>query len=121
MRSSRCPAGWADRRQRVINERHATGIISYPALIVSCNTPISATTERMRATGTGQPRSTASRRRLRTAGHPWQDFDARTRRDSLDHAREHMGDEQLKRAYAQGLALGLDKGLDLALGKPGPA
>ena len=46
MRSSRCPAGWADRRQRVINEKHATGVISYPASIVSCNTPISATTER---------------------------------------------------------------------------
>ena len=46
MRSSRCPAGWADRRQRVINEKHATGVISYPAPIVSCNTPISATTER---------------------------------------------------------------------------
>ena len=34
-------------------------------------------------------------------GHPWQEFDARDRRDSLDQARAHLGDEQLERAYAR--------------------
>ena len=34
-------------------------------------------------------------------GHPWQELDARNRRDSLDQARAHLGDEQLERAYAR--------------------
>jgi len=46
---------------------------------------------------------------------------ARYRRDSLDQARAHLGDEQLERAYAQGMTLSLDKALDLALPKAGPA
>ena len=50
-------------------------------------------------------------------GNPWQEFDARYRRDSLDQARAHLGDEQLERAYAQGMALSLEKALDLALRK----
>jgi predicted ATPase/class 3 adenylate cyclase/tetratricopeptide (TPR) repeat protein len=54
-------------------------------------------------------------------GNPWQELAARDRRDSLDQARAHMGDEQLDRAYAQGMALSLDKALDLALPKAGPA
>ena len=54
-------------------------------------------------------------------GHPWQEADARDRRDSLDQARAHLGDEQLERAYAQGMALSLEKALDLALPKAGPA
>jgi predicted ATPase/class 3 adenylate cyclase/tetratricopeptide (TPR) repeat protein len=54
-------------------------------------------------------------------GNPWQELSARDRRDSLDQARAHMGDEQLDRAYAQGMALSLDKALDLALPKAGPA
>jgi predicted ATPase/class 3 adenylate cyclase/tetratricopeptide (TPR) repeat protein len=54
-------------------------------------------------------------------GNSWQEFAARDRRDSLDQARAHLGDEQLERAYAQGLALGLEKALDLALPKTGPA
>jgi predicted ATPase/class 3 adenylate cyclase/tetratricopeptide (TPR) repeat protein len=53
-------------------------------------------------------------------GNPWQEFDARYRRDSLDQARAHLGDEQLERAYAQGMALGLEKALDLALRRPDP-
>ena len=53
-------------------------------------------------------------------GNPWQEPDARYRRDSLDQARAHLGDEQLERAYAQGMALSLDKALDLALPKSGP-
>ena len=54
-------------------------------------------------------------------GNPWQEVDARDRRDSLDQARAHLGDEQLERAYAQGMALSLEKALDLALPKAGPA
>jgi hypothetical protein len=44
----------------------------------------------------------------------------RNRRDSLDQARAHLGDEQLEQAYAQGMALSLNKALDLALPKAGP-
>ena len=54
-------------------------------------------------------------------GSPWQEFDARDRQDSLDQARAHLGDEQLERAYAQGMALSLDQALDLALRRAGPA
>ena len=54
-------------------------------------------------------------------GNSWQEFAARDRRDSLDQARAHLGDEQLERACAQGMALSLDKALDLALPKTGPA
>ena len=54
-------------------------------------------------------------------GNPWQEFDARYRQDSLDQARAGLGDEQLERAYAQGMALSLEKALDLALGKAGSA
>jgi predicted ATPase/class 3 adenylate cyclase len=56
--------------------------------------------------------------RDRTA-YPWQVYDAHRRQDSLDQARAHLGDEQLERAYAQGMALSLDKALNLALGKAG--
>ena len=52
-------------------------------------------------------------------GHPWQEGEARDRRDSLDQARAHLGDEHLKRAHAHGMALGLEKALDLALPKSG--
>jgi predicted ATPase len=58
---------------------------------------------------------------LDRTGNPWQELSARDRRDSLDQARARLGDEQLERAYAQGRALSLDKALDLALPKPGPA
>ncbi len=54
-------------------------------------------------------------------GNPWQKLAARDRRDSLDQARAHLGDEQLERAYARGMALSLEKALDLALPKAGPA
>ncbi len=52
---------------------------------------------------------------------PWEEFDTRRRQDSLDQARAHLGDEQLERAYARGMALSLEKALDLALRRPGPA
>jgi predicted ATPase len=54
-------------------------------------------------------------------GNPWQGRHARDRRDSLDQARAHLGDEQLERAYATGMALSLEKALDLALPQAGPA
>ena len=57
-------------------------------------------------------------------GNPWQEsapLEARNRRDSLAQVRAHLGDEQLERAYAQGMALSLEKALDLALGKASPA
>ena len=56
---------------------------------------------------------------LDRTGNPWQEPDARDRRDSLNQARAHLGDEQLERAYAQGMALSLEKALDLALPKAG--
>ena len=49
--------------------------------------------------------------------NPWQEPDARYRQDSLDQARTHLGDEQLDRSYAQGMALSLDQALDLAFGR----
>jgi predicted ATPase/class 3 adenylate cyclase len=57
-------------------------------------------------------------------GNPWQEsapLEARNRRDSLAQVRAHLGDEQLERAYAQGMALSLENTLDLALGKAAPA
>jgi len=55
-------------------------------------------------------------------GNPWQEeFDALYRRDSLSQARAHLGDEQLERTYAQGMALSPEKALDLAFGKAGSA
>ncbi len=53
-------------------------------------------------------------------GIPWEEFDARYRRDSLDQARARLGDEQLERAYAQGMALSLDQAVDLSLRRPDP-
>ncbi len=50
-------------------------------------------------------------------GIPWDEFDARYRRDSLAQARARMGEEQLERAYAQGMALSIEKALDLALSR----
>ncbi len=52
---------------------------------------------------------------------PWPELSARYRRDSLAQARARLGDEQLERVYAQGMALSLEKALDLALGKAGSA
>jgi hypothetical protein len=54
-------------------------------------------------------------------GNPWDESAARDRQDSLNQARAHLGDGQLERAYAQGMALSLDRALDLALGRAGPA
>ena len=45
----------------------------------------------------------------------WHELSARWHRDSLAQVRAHLGDEQLERAYAQGMALSPEKALDLAL------
>ena len=45
----------------------------------------------------------------------WNELSARWRQDSLGQARAHLGDEQLERAYATGMALSPEKALDLAL------
>jgi hypothetical protein len=52
---------------------------------------------------------------------PWDESDACEGQDLLDQARAHLGDEQQERANAQGRVLSLEKALDLALGKAGPA
>ena len=57
---------------------------------------------------------------LDRTGVAWDEGDARERRDSLGQARAHLGDEQLERAYAQGMALSPEKALDLALPRAGP-
>jgi predicted ATPase len=48
-------------------------------------------------------------------GEPWQEPEARYRRESLGQLRARQGDEQADRAYAEGMALSLDQALDLAL------
>jgi predicted ATPase/class 3 adenylate cyclase len=58
---------------------------------------------------------------LDRTGTPWQEVEARNRRDSLGQVRAHVGDEQLERAYRQGMTLSLDQALDLALSSAGPA
>ena len=52
----------------------------------------------------------------RTA-EPWQDPESGYRQENLDGVRAALGDEQFERAYARGMALGLDQALDLALGR----
>jgi predicted ATPase/class 3 adenylate cyclase len=58
---------------------------------------------------------------LDRTGPPWQEVEARDRRDSLGQVCAHMGDEQLERAYGQGMTLSLDQALDLALRRSDPA
>jgi predicted ATPase/class 3 adenylate cyclase/Tfp pilus assembly protein PilF len=58
---------------------------------------------------------------LDRTGVQWAELEARDRQDSLDQARAHVGDEQLERAYAQGMALSLKEAIDLALPTAGPA
>ena len=51
---------------------------------------------------------------LDRAGEPWQEPEARYRRESLAEVRAHLGPEQSERDYARGLALSFDEMLDLA-------
>jgi predicted ATPase/class 3 adenylate cyclase len=53
---------------------------------------------------------------LDPTGQPWEELEARYRRDSLDQVRGHLG-EQFEQAYARGLALSYDEAFDLASGK----
>ena len=52
---------------------------------------------------------------LDPTGEAWQDPEARYRGESLSRLRARPGDEHADRAYAEGMALSLDKALDLAL------
>jgi len=49
---------------------------------------------------------------------PWEDVEARYRRDSLDQVHAHLGQDQFNRAYASGMALSFDEALDLASARP---
>jgi predicted ATPase/class 3 adenylate cyclase len=51
---------------------------------------------------------------LDRTGEPWQEPEARYRRESLAQARAHLGEEQSERDYARGMALSPDELLDLA-------
>jgi tetratricopeptide (TPR) repeat protein len=46
---------------------------------------------------------------------PWQEPEARYRRDSLHNIRASLGEEQFARAYAKGITLSLDQALGLVL------
>jgi predicted ATPase/class 3 adenylate cyclase len=50
-------------------------------------------------------------------GEPWQHPEAGYRQRSLEEARASLGEQRFERAYARGMALGLDQALDLALGR----
>ncbi len=54
-------------------------------------------------------------------GNPWQELEAHRRQDSLDQANAHLGDEQLERAFAHGMALSADEALHLTLPITSPA
>jgi hypothetical protein len=60
---------------------------------------------------------------LDRSGEPWQEPEARYRRESLAQVRAHLSQEQSERDYARGRALSADEILDLASRKdprPGP-
>jgi predicted ATPase/class 3 adenylate cyclase len=54
---------------------------------------------------------------LDPTGQPWEELEARYRRDSLDQVRAHLGQEHFKQAHATGMTLSSDQALDLASGK----
>ncbi|HET9255209.1 MAG TPA: hypothetical protein VFO16_08405, partial [Pseudonocardiaceae bacterium] len=51
---------------------------------------------------------------LDRTGQPWEELEARYRRDSLDQVRTHLGQEQLEQARAEGMTLSSDEALNLA-------
>ncbi len=53
---------------------------------------------------------------LDQTGVQLEELDDRNRQESLGRARAALGDEQVQRAYARGMALSLDRAIDLALG-----
>ena len=54
---------------------------------------------------------------LDRAGEPWQDPEARYRRESLAGVRARLGADQADRAYAEGIAFSIDEAHDLARGQ----
>ncbi len=58
---------------------------------------------------------------LDRTGQPWEELEARYRRESLDQVRAHLGQDQSERDHARGMALSSDQALDLASGKALPA
>ena len=54
---------------------------------------------------------------LDRAGEPWEEPEARYRRESLAGVRARLGADQCDRAYAEGMALSVDEALDLARGQ----
>ena len=58
---------------------------------------------------------------LDRTGQPWEELEARHRRESLDQVRAHLGQDQSERDHARGMALSSDQALDLASGKALPA
>jgi predicted ATPase/class 3 adenylate cyclase len=57
---------------------------------------------------------------LDPTGQPWEELEARYRRDSLGQLRAHLAQDQFDRAHASGMALSLDAALDLASAKALP-
>jgi predicted ATPase/Tfp pilus assembly protein PilF len=58
---------------------------------------------------------------LDPTGQPWEELEARYRRDSLAQVRARLGQEQFEPAYSSGMALSFGEALDLASGKALPA
>jgi tetratricopeptide (TPR) repeat protein len=58
---------------------------------------------------------------LDRTGLPWEELEARYRRDSLDRVRAHLGQDQLERAHAKSMALSFGEAFDLAAGQPSQA
>jgi len=56
---------------------------------------------------------------LDAMGQPWEELEANYRRESLDQVRAQLGQQQFKRAYAQGMALSSDEAFELASGRVG--
>jgi predicted ATPase/class 3 adenylate cyclase len=54
---------------------------------------------------------------LDRTGLPWEELEARYRRDSLAQVRAHLGQHQFERARARSTALSFDEAFDLASGK----
>jgi hypothetical protein len=54
---------------------------------------------------------------LDRTGLPWEELEARYRRDSLDQVRAHLGQDEFERARARSTALSFGEAFDFASGK----